>query len=406
MTSIEYIQSKQRNDYQKDNFTNFLKKIKFSYNVPSIHITGTNGKGSVATFLKSIYSKNGYKTGIFTSPDDFFEMIKINDECINNSYVDSVISEYKKLFEKYDLSTFEIETFIAFKYFQDSKVDLAIIECGMGGEFDATNIFTPVLSIITSISIEHSEFLGVSLSEIALHKSGIIKENIPLLIGHLEGDALTVVVNKSKEMNARLVEVDNYHNLSRLEDGLSFDYRPYYNLKINSKAEYRVFAASMAVEATNLLMDKFPVKEEALKEGLYDSFIKCRFEIIKSTPEIILDGAHNPHGINQLRKEIDATYPGKRLHIVFAAFRDKNIALMLPEIGLVGDITLTTFPNGRAREESDYFLYLEDYKFEPDYKKLIDELIVGDPEGVILVTGSLAFTYVVRDYLKEKGLVK
>ena len=275
----------------------------------------------------------------------------------------------------------------------------------MGGEFDATNIFTPVLSIITSVSIEHSEFLGVSLSEIALHKAGIIKKDVPLLIGKIEGDALTVIVNKSKEKNARLVVVDDFHHLERNEGISSFDYRPYYNLKINSIAEYRVIAASLAVEATNILSNLFPVKEEELKSGLLKSKLKCRFEILNTKPRIILDGAHNPHGINQLRKEMDNNFAGQAVHIVFASFRDKNIALMLPEIGLIGDITLTTFDNGRAREEGDYFLYLEDYKFENDFKALLDNLIETYPEDTILVTGSLTFTYVVRNYLKEKGLI-
>lgn len=405
MDVISYINSKNRNDYQRDNFDNFLNKIKFEYCIPSIHITGTNGKGSVATFLKDIYVENHYTVGLFTSPDDFLEMIKIGDRCIDLAYVEKVVDEYKKLFEKYDLSSFEIQTFIAFKWFMDNKVDLAIIECGMGGELDATNIFTPVLSIITSISIEHSDFLGVSLSEIALHKSGIIKENVPVLIGELEGDALTVVVSKSKECNSRLVTVDHYHYLEVVDDGQTFDYRPYYGLKISSKAEYRVIAASLAIEATNILNDKFPVSESELKAGLSKSKLKCRFEHIGSNPLIILDGAHNPHGINQLRKEIDKLYSGKKIHVVFASFRDKNISLMLPEIGLIGDITLTTFNNGRARSEDEYFLYLEDYKYDNDFKSLIDRLIIENPEDVILVTGSLTFTYEVRKYLKEKGLV-
>lgn len=405
MDVISYILSKNRNDYQRDNFDDFLRKVKFSYTIPSIHITGTNGKGSVATFLKDIYTENHYRVGLFTSPDDFLEMIKIGNECIELSYVEKTVNEYKKLFEKYDLSSFEIQTFIAFKWFMDSKVDLAIIECGMGGELDATNIFTPVLSIITSISIEHSDFLGVSLSEIALHKSGIIKEHIPVLIGELEGDALTVVVNKAKENESKLYTVDHYHHLEVTDNGQTFDYRPYYGLKIASKAEYRVIAASLAIEATNILKEAFPVEENALKSGLLKSKLKCRFEQVGTNPLIILDGAHNPHGINRLRQEIDKLYTGKAIHIVFASFRDKNISLMLPEIGLVGDITLTTFDNGRARSEDEYFLYLEDYKYENDYKSLLDNLIATYPDDVILVTGSLTFTYQVRKYLKEKGLL-
>ena len=402
--TIDYILSKHRGDYQRDNFDAFLKKVKFSYKVPSIHIAGTNGKGSVATFLKDIYLANGYKVGIFTSPDDFYEMIKIGDEPITDIYINKIIEDNRKLIEKYDLSTFEIQTFIALSYFQDNKVDLAIIECGMGGEFDATNIFTPILSLITSISIEHSDFLGVSLSEIALHKCGIIKEYVPTLVGDVKDDALKVVVDKTKEERSPLIIVDDYHHY-RVENGLSiFDYRPYYELKINSLASYRVYDACLAVEATNILKNVFAVEEDKLKEGLLKSVFKCRFEIVNNG-RIVLDGAHNPHGISKLREEIDANFANKAIHVVFAAFKDKNIALMLPEIALIGDITITTFDNGRARKEEDYFIYLEDYKFASDYQMLIENLLTEYPDDLILVTGSLTFAYEVRKYLKNKGLL-
>lgn len=405
MNGIEYILSKKRNDYQRENFDDFLAHIQFFFNIPAIHIAGTNGKGSTSTFIKDIYSSNGYKVGLFNSPDKLNEMIRINDTCIDDNYIDKFVNEYKKLFEKYDLSTFEIETFLTLKWFTDQKVDLAVIECGMGGEYDATNVFTPILSIITTISIEHSEFLGQSLSEIALNKAGIIKEDVPTLIGNLAGDALETVVQKCKEENSKLIVLDHYHNVRNNGDSLSFDYRPYHDLSISSLAEYRVIAASLAVEATNLLSESFPVKEDALRDGLLKSKLKCRFELVKGEPFIILDGAHNPEGIEQLRKEMDRSGLTKPVHVVFSAFRDKNIAQMLPEIGLIGKITLTTFDNPRARAEEDYFLYLEDYPFENDFKALLDRMIEEYKEDVILVTGSLTFTFVVREYLKKKGLI-
>ena len=405
MDAVSYILSKSRGDYQRDNFDSFLKKIKFEFDIPAIHITGTNGKGSTAYFLKDIYTKNGYKVGLFTSPDEICEMIKIGDKCCEFAYIESIVDEYKKLFEKYDLSTFEIETFIAFKYFLDNKVDIAIIECGMGGEFDATNIFIPLLSIITSISIEHSEFLGVSLSEVAAHKSGIIKKNVPVLIGDVEGDALNVVVSKAKKENSKIIMIDKYHKYVVGSDGISFDYRPYYGLKVSSVAFYRVYDACLAIEATNILKEQFPVKDDLLKEGLLVSKLKCRFEVIDYKPVIVLDGAHNPHGIHRLREEFDSCYPGRNVQIVFASFRDKNISLMLPEISLIGTVHLTTFDNGRARNESEYFLYLDDYDYANDYKTLIDKIISENPDDVLLVTGSLTFTYVVREYLKQKGII-
>ena len=188
------IATRDGSDYQRDDFDAFLKKIKFSFNLPAIHIAGTNGKGSTANYLASIYKNSGYKVGLFTSPElyEVNEMIRINNEPISDSDLKDIILDKRKEIEKYELSTFEILTYVAFTYFQNQKCDICIIECGMGGEIDATNIFTPILSIITSVSLEHTAFLGKSISEIALNKAGIIKDQIPVLIGDLSEDATNV----------------------------------------------------------------------------------------------------------------------------------------------------------------------------------------------------------------------
>lgn len=402
MNIEEYLSSFTRNDYQRDNFDEFLRKIKFSFNLPAIHIAGTNGKGSTALYLKNIYQNCGYSVGIFTSPDDFLNTIRVNDTLIELTFVEQLIKEYDKLFKKYDLSSFEIQTFIAFSYFSCKKVDLAIIECGMGGELDATNIFTPILSIITSISIEHSSFLGDSLSEIALHKAGIIKENVPVLFSHLKGDALTVVVKKAKQENSKIYEIEDYNNLKQSLDGARFDYRPYFDLYIPTPTSYSVVDATIALEASKILFNIFPVNEEGVKKGLQESKLKCRFEQINSKKLIILDGAHNPEGISKLREECDSLLSGRKIDILFASFRDKNITSMLPEIGLLGDLHLTTFNHPRARKEDEYFLFLSDYEFVEDYKSLINALLEKEETDVILVTGSLAFTYEVRKFLENK----
>ena len=397
----KFLSSYNRNEYQRDNFDRFLHKIGFSFSVPAIHISGSNGKGSTAAYIANIYEKNGYFVGLFTSPDTFYESIKINSKCIEEQYVEECINEYEKYFKKFDLSSFEIETFIALKYFQERKVDIAVIECGMGGEIDATNIFTPILSIITSVSIEHSAFLGDSLSEIAEHKAGIIKENVPVLLGNIEGDALTTIVLKAKEEKSDIIVVDHYHNYVSENNSSTFDYRPYSNLKINNPTKYSVSDASLALEAIKILNNRFPVEEEKLREGLLATKLKARFEIIDGKPIIVLDGAHNPEAITSLRQEIDNLYPGKKINVVFASFRDKNIINMLPEISLVGKVYLTTFDHPRARNKDEYFLFLNDYDFVDDYKALLNTLISDENIDVIVVSGSLAFAYEVRDYLMD-----
>ena len=330
-------------------------------------------------------------------------MIRINGEFIKEEEVESIYHQYEKYINKFELSAFEITTFIALTYFQKQKVDLAVIECGMGGEVDATNIFTPILSIITSVSVEHTNALGVSLSEIALHKAGIIKEKIPVLIGDIKGDALDVIINKAKYFKTTIHSIRPYNNAVLNKDEYAFGYPPYSNLKISSCALSSVYDACIAVEATNILKDTYPITEEQLKQGLYCKQLVGRFEIYEGNPTIVIDGAHNPEAIAKLRLDVENVFGNRKIHVVFACFKDKNITTMLPEIALLGDLNLTTFEHPRAREEADYFLYLEDYKFFADHVALIKDLKAQYPDDVILITGSLAFACLAhKELLDEK----
>ena len=200
-------------DYQRDNFDDYLRKIKFSFNLPAIHIAGTNGKGSTANYIASIYRNAGYKVGLFTSPElyEVNEMIKVNGQEISDQEIERIFLEKKKEINKFDLSIFEILTYVAFEHFKNEQCDICVIECGMGGETDATNIFTPVLSIITSVSLEHTSFLGKSVSEIALNKAGIIKEDVPVLIGNLSEDAVSVISDESKRLHSKIYGVSEAH---------------------------------------------------------------------------------------------------------------------------------------------------------------------------------------------------
>ena len=257
----EYFDSIQRDDYQRENFDDFLKKVSFKYNVPSIHIAGSNGKGTTANYLANIYRAHGLKVGLFTSPylNDVNEMININGQNISNEEFEKMIKENEKLFDKYSLSPFEIQTYIALKYFDNNACDLAIIECGMGGEIDATNIFIPIASIITSISLEHTAFLGRSLCEIAYQKAGIIKEGIPVITGMLDDEAINTIVEVTKEKNCKLSVAVEAANVVYDNGGYNFAYLTYANLRINSAATYSLKDACIAVETVNKLMEKYPV---------------------------------------------------------------------------------------------------------------------------------------------------
>ena len=402
MDILEKLKQFDREDYQRDNFDTFLRKEKFSFVIPSIHIAGTNGKGSTTYYISSILNKAGYKVGTFISPYFYKvnEMMKINGEDISDDELNKLFDEYEKAFKKYDLSPFEIETFLALTYFQKQGCDVCVIECGMGGEYDATNIFEPILSIITTIALEHTEILGRTLSEIAAHKGGIIYENVPVLLGNIPEDALNTIAEITRDKEAPINRIGEIASSEFLVKGIRFNYDIYKDMEISSDAYYSITDATIALEAIKSLKERFDISLDAIKQGLKDVVIPVRMETISEHPRIIVDGAHNVEGINALVDSYNRKFGGTNTHVVFACFKDKNITVMLPRIGLAGsEVILTTFNHPRARTYDDYFLFVEDYRFEEDHLSLIKSLMEQYPEDNILVTGSLAFASLVKKEL-------
>ena len=393
-------------DYQRDNFDSFLKKIRFSFNLPAIHIAGTNGKGSTANYIASIYKHAGYKVGLFTSPElyEINEMIKVDGENISNEDIENIILDKKKEINKFDLSIFEIITYVALEHFAEEKCDICVIECGMGGETDATNVFISILSIITSISLEHTSFLGKSISEIALNKAGIIKEDVPVLIGNLPEDAIDVISNEAKSHNSKVYSLSDSHMPRPNDEGYIFSYGTHYDLQIQSRAIYSVSDACLALDAIDILSKQFPVSEDNIHTGLKSVSMECRMDVLDNDKLTIIDGAHNPEAFEKLSNSLQKGRFNKNIRVLLASFKDKNIIQMLSIIGSISEsITLTTFDHPRARKEEDYFLFVSDYDFIDDpieaYKKLKEQY----PEDIILITGSLAFAAYMKKRLTSNG---
>ena len=400
----EIIETRDGTDYQRDNFDSFLEKTKFSFNVPSIHIAGTNGKGTTANYIAAIYQKAGYKVGLYTSPSlyEINETISINGEMISDEDIKSIVKEKTKEIAKFGLSSFEVLTYVAFIYFQKQQCDICVIECGMGGEIDATNIFTPVLSIITSVSLEHTNFLGKSISEIALQKAGIIKDEIPVLLGDMPEDAIDVISEASKEHNSKAYSVGDAHQPTLGDEGYYFSYGTHNDIRIQSKAFYSVKNACLALDAVDLLKDKFPIDEEDIKAGLSSVQMICRMEYLPLPVKTIVDGGHNPEAFEKLSNSLQKAGLNSQIHVLLACFKDKNLIQMLSTIGAIADtITLTTFDHPRAREEADFFLFLSDYEFIEDPVNAYNKLTELYPEDIILITGSLAFAAYMRKRLKD-----
>ena len=377
--------------YDRENYDKYLKHSKFSFDIPSIHITGTNGKGSTANYLYNIYLKAGYKVGLYNSPylNSVDEMISINGSTINKDDYLNIFNEFREEFEKHHLSAFEMQTILAYELFKRANLDLVIIEVGMGGYIDATNIITPKLSIITSISLEHTNYLGYSTSEIAYNKAGIIKERVPALIGEVDDDAMFAINERAKKMKAEIRRIPGYFNEKVLENHVIFDCHALREVELNTPAMYQARNANIAIEATQLLLKDFPVSEEIIRQGLKCELLDCRFDWIAKN--ILVDGAHNPEAVRCLVDTIKLSV-NKPIHVVFACFRDKHFSAMLNMLDEISnDITITTFDHPRAKTKDEYLLFLETYKFSDNFVEKVKELQNEYPDDVILITGGLYF---------------
>ncbi len=390
-------------DYQRDNFDKFLKAVKFSFKVPSVHVAGSNGKGSTVHFLEMSYLDAGYKVGTFSSPYlyDVNELIKINNSPISDEDFLKIYKEYEKQFKKFDLSEFEIETFVAFTYFSESKCDLCFIECGMGGEFDATNVFDPILCVITSVSLEHTAYLGKTVAEIAYHKAGIFRDEVPVVVGKINDEAELAILEAANAHRTKIHRIVDPANLTLTNTGYTFTYEVYPNIKVNNFADYIVDDACIALECINYIKDQFPINIESIQRGFACETLKARLSILPSDDHVLIDGAHNPEGCYKLAKTINSVFADKKFHIVFACFRDKNLERMLAHLGeITNQIILTSFPHERCRNEEDYFLFLGEYTYENDAINLVKSLREQYPDDYVLVTGSLAFAGYMLNALK------
>ncbi|MBR4151943.1 MAG: bifunctional folylpolyglutamate synthase/dihydrofolate synthase [Selenomonadaceae bacterium] len=293
----------------------------------TIHVAGTNGKGSVCAMLAEMLKAQGLRVGLFTSPhlESYCERIKINGENISENDFAEMIFRVKDC--NVVATHFEVLTAAAFEYFKERAVDIAVIEVGLGGTFDSTNIITPELSVITNVALDHENILG-DLENIARNKAGIIKENVPVVTG-ATGLPLEIIREVAKDKNSPLYEV----NPLKLKSP---------SLMLNLRGEYQKFNAAIAIKAAELLK----LDDAAIEKGLAQVKWAGRFEVIKNSAGVfIIDGAHNPHGAKALRDSLDKNFPnGKRIW-VFGALRDKNFAEMIKILFRADDFVIVTPPN-------------------------------------------------------------
>ena len=308
----------------KEDLSNTIELLEYLDNphqrFKTVHVAGTNGKGSTSHMLASVLHEAGFKVGLYTSPHlkDFRERIKVNGRMISKDAVSTFVAQNKTFFEANELSFFEMTVGLAFSYFEKKAVDIAIIEVGLGGRLDSTNVITPEVAVITNIGLDHTQFLGDTLSKIAREKAGIIKPNVPVVIGETLPESKVVFTEIADKNKASISFAEN-QDASKYETDLLGDYQ-----ELNKRT---------VLSALNVLKNQgWKVSEKAVVKGLKNTVqntgILGRWQVLQDNPKVICDTAHNPDGLkltlNQLKSE---TY--ERLHIVLGTVDEKDLSTIL-----------------------------------------------------------------------------
>ena len=389
-----------------------------------IHIGGTNGKGSTIAFLKNMLEKMGLRVGVFSSPYliHYTDQIAINEESIPEARLETLMVDYRSLLEgehAHDLqgtTEFEIITAIAYDYFASEQVDVAIMEVGMGGLLDSTNVCQPILTGITTIGLDHVALLGDSLEAIAEQKAGIIKQRVPLVTGHIVPDALSVIDQIAKAKQASRLAYGEDYQVSHQESiitGEVFDYTSPLRqgrFQTGLLGLHQIENAGMALalldsycQATDRELPDNALVAQALEETRWPG----RLEVVAREPLMILDGAHNPHAIKALLATLKERFTDYQKEILFTCIKTKALEDMLDLLETLPDtkITLTHFEDSRATDEKVLKEMSDSRNFNyQDWQEFLDQKLSENEEKktVRIITGSLYFLAQVRAYLIER----
>lgn len=392
--------------------------------IKTIHVGGTNGKGSTVTFLRSILQTAGFRVGTFTSPyfEQFNERISINGQPITDEELVELTNVIKPLADELDQTElggpteFEVITAMSIYYFAKiSPVDVVIYEVGLGGRFDSTNVIHPLLSIITSIGLDHTAILGDTYEEIAFEKAGIIKNGVSVITGVKQPEALDVIRKKALECKSPMYHLGNeFTSFSResLERGEVFSFASIFgefeNLRTTMIGSHQVDNAACAVMASQVLSNyySFIIEENHIREGLIQAYWPGRLEIISEDPFVLIDGAHNEEGINALAAEIKSRFADKKIGILFAALKDKKLDKMIATLEEAADeLTFTTFDFPRAASAEELMEAGSKHgnrNIAADYQEFltmkINEL---NKDEILVVTGSLYFLSEAKPFMMK-----
>ncbi|MFS0636291.1 folylpolyglutamate synthase/dihydrofolate synthase family protein [Mesobacillus foraminis] len=389
----------------------------------TIHIGGTNGKGSTVTFLSSILQAAGYHVGTFTSPyfEHFNERISINGKAASDEEIVQLVNVIKPLADELESTElggpteFEVITAMSMYYFAHIQPsDVVIYEVGLGGRFDSTNVIHPLLSIITSIGMDHTSILGDTIEEIAFEKAGIIKNGVSIISGVRQPEALTVIKERAAAIKAPLYQLGKDFTVDSalpLQKGTRFDFQSlfgsYGKLELRMMGEHQAANASLAVMAAQILSSYYSIliEEQDIRDGLNNAYWPGRFEVLSESPLVVIDGAHNEEGIEALAKEVESRYRDKHKEILFGALKDKKLDGMIAKLdSLSDDIVFTSFDFPRAAGAEELFDISQSLnkRVEEDWKSFLEQAITNrNQKDLLLITGSLYFLSEAKPFIKE-----
>lgn len=369
-----------------DRISNFLEFINSPHkNLKFIHIGGTNGKGSTAHYISSILQESGYKVGLFTSPHfyDFRERIKVNKKKIDKDFITEFTNLNKKNIENNSMSFFELSFGLAVSYFNRNKVDIAIIEVGLGGRLDATNIINPLMSIITNISLDHTEILGDNLEDIAGEKSGIIKKDSITIIGESNNLINTVFINKAKKCNSKIFINDQHENLYS---------NVLYQEKNISTAIFSIkHLVGFNITEVNILNG---IENVELNTGFYGRWSK-----ISDDPKVIIDVAHNNSGFEQLAYQIERE-DYKKLYIILGFIKGKKVKELIKYLPIDANLYYTSPKIARGMKKEELLKNIgKTFNFDVNPRsQFLKVKNIASKDDLIIITGS---NFLIKDILNE-----
>ena len=431
--TIDYLFSR-TTSYENQGATGYKEGLDTSYKLDehfghphesfrSIHVAGTNGKGSVAHLIAAELQVSGYKVGLYTSPHliDFRERIRINGTPIDEDYVVKFVEEEKEFFEPLNPSFFELTTAMAFKFFKEKNVDIAVIEVGLGGRLDCTNIITPIVSIITNISLDHTQLLGSSLEQIAFEKGGIIKKNVPVIIGEAKPETRAVFSALASEMQAPIYFAEDEQeivsselkgeyihykaaHLGEFDCELTGEYQPR-NMNTVVVAMHRLvemgYLADCIDEKNNHLIAE--EMSNAFKNVTKITGLMARWQTVRENPRVICDTGHNPGAWEYLGKQLE-NLNCQKLRIIFGIVEDKDIYGVMALLPKNATYFFTKGSTKRAFPETSLKIFGEQFGLKGECYPTVIEAYQAAMQGatsedVIFIGGS---TYIVADFLKTR----